>query len=480
MPIDLSNWADRLVNQPLPAMALTARRVTLLIDRPSTVNADYQWIIGVDPGYSLAVFRAIEKAPHRPLETAGNLAHAIALLGVAPLIAGTKNLPVLDVGSESIHQGLLDCYSQAAHAAWYAYHWGLARNDPNPEEMAVAALLHDCAAMALWSQTPEVMEQILRGEKSGQGRDQAATQVLGFQLDQLSLMLSERWRLPPLVAGALTHSGAFESRSLGVMLASSLAKASAADWQSEQTGELIELAAEYLGHSVDQASAGIHSLTAAAARLITELPLTTSAHCLVQHGPGVTTNAPPETVVTDSPSPARRKQTPALSPTATPPVKSSGDQAKPRTAANRLQQAFSRIMREVKEGVGMDRTMFAILTPDKQALRPRFVLGADQASPLRGFQLSLDRPHLFSLLMAKPQSFWLHAENRGKFLPMIPAPIDNTINDEGFFVTSLFVRKQPLGLLYGDCADASQLTRQRFDLFKELSRQLSDELGGNR
>jgi hypothetical protein len=137
-------------------------------------------------------------------------------------------------------------------------------------------------------------------------------------------------------------------------------------------------------------------------------------------------------------------------------------------------------MREMEHDVGMDRTLFALLTPDRKALRPKFVLGADQASPLRAFQPKLDKPHLFSLLMKKPQGFWLRPENRQKFLPMIPPSLLDSLNTEGFFTISLFVRGQPIGMLYGDCNHASQLNAQRFDQFKRLARQLSDELGQGR
>jgi len=475
MPSSLSDWADRLENQALPAMALTIQRVTQLIERPSTINADYQRVVGKDPGFALAVFRGIEKAAHTPSEPAGNLAHAIALLGISPLIKGTKSLPVLKRPAGTAWQGLHACYSRAGHAAWYAYQWGLARKDTNPEEMAVAALLRACGEMSLWAHARADMEQIQRHTAQGLNRKDAAMAVLGFSLDQLSLALAERWRLPPLVARTLTSFGAFETRSLGVMLASALAQASAANWRSEKTRDLTELVAEYLNQTVDRAMAQIHTQAADAARALQGLPLPASAAVLVQQTQE-TGAAEMATTPTSVPENKTKRRTP------TPPPQSEKDkeQRKPRAGANRLQEAFNRIMRELKESVGIDRTMFAMLTPDRKALRPRLVLGADQTSALRRFQLNLDKPHLFSLLMAKPQGFWLHTGNREKFLPMIPVSLHNSLNLDGFFITSLFIQKQPFGLLYGDCSDATMLDKQRFGLFKKLAHQLSDELSQGR
>ena len=95
MSLTLEDWVSRLKDKPLPAMALTVQRVTQLIDSPNTTNADYQRVISRDPGFTLSIFRAFGNNKRAPKEAPSNLAHAIALLGVGPVIDSTQKLPIL-------------------------------------------------------------------------------------------------------------------------------------------------------------------------------------------------------------------------------------------------------------------------------------------------------------------------------------------------------------------------------------------------
>ena len=527
MPASLHDWVERLKSQPLPAMAFTQQRVSALMARPSSTHADYQRIIARDPGFALSVFRHLGALRNPPREPITTLAHALALAGTAPLEAGVKNLPCVKSLSDTTgsRQGLLACYSRAVHAAMYLYQWGEIRNDPNPEELLLAALLHDCGEMALWSAAPDQMAAVESRATRGLNRENAALAVFGFTPIQLSLGLAESWGLPPLIGDSISPDGAFRPRPLGVMLACELAHWSASAWDSEQTMELIELAAEYCRKTTDQTAAALHAMSAETARRLEGFNLPVSATALVSLQPkekktpqcspeqvrytaeALTRSSPSPEAVKESAPPASalaEKKVPQIAQVETdmevtpepdpkgdyretntveiPLVKSRPDQENndPPTAQQKsgdsLQMQLTRSMKQLRDNTGLERAMFAMMTPDRKTLRARFILGAEKDAAIKTFQVTLDKRHLFSVLLSKPQNFWLNLDNRSKYLPAIPIHTHNALNTQGFFISSLFVADKAVGILYADSSNTANLNGENFTIFKQLSQQLSTEL----
>jgi HD-like signal output (HDOD) protein len=461
----LNGWVERLGPRTLPAMALTRQRVMQLLDSPNTTHADLQRILSRDPGFTLAIFRLFNALPRPPTEPVSNLAHAIALLGIEPTSQADRALPDLHKQlSEGARAALYDCYSRAGHAAWYAYSWGHDLRLGNPEEMAIAALLHELAEMLLWTYADRQMGQLTALIRRGMPQTDAEQQVFGFSLRHLSLQLAEQWHLPPLTAQALQPVGAFQARSLAVMLASALARETSHDWHSEQSDDLIELAASFNRLEPDPGRAYIHSLAAGVARNLSGLPLPLTVYALL---------APPPAGPSDQPATSAPAATPKPAAPAKRPEK---PLAPPAAGASPLQGSLSRIFRELRRTAGVERAMFAMLTPDRKALKVKFIVGAEPASPLKRFQHPVGERHLLTLLLKKNQSIWLHQSNREKLLPLMDKALQTTLDTRGFFMGSLFIKNRPIGILYADRADDIPLDIQGFNHFKSLIQRLCNEL----
>ncbi|MEW8043006.1 MAG: hypothetical protein G8D28_01630 [gamma proteobacterium symbiont of Phacoides pectinatus] len=135
-------------------------------------------------------------------------------------------------------------------------------------------------------------------------------------------------------------------------------------------------------------------------------------------------------------------------------------------------------MRDLKQRAGVERAMFAALNPEGNHLKIRLVIGADKEAPIRRFEFALDRRSLFSILLTKPKGFWLHGENRHKYLAIIPPGVREMLNPVGFFIASLFAASDhSVGILYADCQDAARLSSENFDTFKREARRISRLLG---
>jgi len=521
---NLERWVNKLKGLKLPSMALTMQRVPQLLDSPNTSNADYQRIISRDPGFTLAIFRSFSEHKFAPKEPPSNLAHAIALLGLGPLEDASNSLPILkETVNGRARVELYDCYSRAGHGAWYAYSLARYCNDRNPEEMAIAALLHELAEMMLWAHAKEEMDTILELQSRGHSRDGAALEVLGFTLDQLTAALAAEWRLPSLAIDALSALGAFQKRSLGVMICSSLARESALSWASDETQELVEIAAEYQKRDLDQTRAAIHRVTAKAARDLSGLPIPLAAYDLLQLEPAkkqadntaqlsrmeerVQRNnknrakntesksepqkTAPDTRLRVAKQRAREKSKAlkqnvqadqAIDTGGQPLSKQSAGLSKlkkpPASGANNLQKLIQKTFKSLREDIELERIVFATVAADKKTVKAKFVVGASATSPLRGFKFTLGERNLFSVLMKKPQSFWFNTNNMEKYQQLIPGTLSSAVHSEGFFVASIFVKGKQVGLVYGDNKDESSLTPDRFARFKTIAQQLSNRLAG--
>ncbi len=524
MPASLSDWIDHLQQHPLPAMPRTIQRIGQLLSSPVATHADYARVIVLDPGFTLAVFRHLHDI-HRLTDPVVSLVHGVSLLGTGPVTAFSSELPRLNKPLPGkIRSGLHGCYAQAIHAAAYARQWGDMRRDPHSEEAAIAALLHNCGEMALWGQAREQMQKIEQHRQRGLDRDSAALAVLGFTLDQLSLGLAQAWGLPPLAEASLQPFGAFQPRPLGVMLANAVARASAQDWYSEQTRELTELLAEYLALEMDQATALLHRQAVDVAHQLQGLPLSPAAADLLSPPPmaaspkaaapvaGRTESKPADDAEKGDLKPddggrdaaaTKARPTPAAEPApaektqpadaarvqavtgkrpdqpATGPEPEPTGKQTPTTTSrsgNQLQESLSRMVHEMQTTAGVERIMFAMLTPDRKGLRARYVTGAGEDAPLRRFQLELQPRNLFTLLMAKPQGVWLNADNREKYGPLIPQTLREILHPQSFFASSIYLDNKALGMVYADHSDPACLTSEGFLQFKRLVQRFSNEL----
>ncbi len=441
MPNTLRGWTETLSISHLPAMAPSLERISELLDSPNTTNIDLQQVIDRDPGSALAIFRGLPSRSGVEREPPATLAHAISLLGL-PAVGKIMREVTLLLGSKHVAaDGLIRCYSRAIHAAYYARHWGQQHGDDNPEEMGLAAMFYSCGEMALWAHAEGRMRKIESLVASGLDHNHASMAILGCSLNQLSLTLAKQWKLPALTSAALNCCWPLQRRTLEVVLAATLARSSEQSWDSTSCLDIAEHMAQLQGLSTDHASASMHNLATGIAREMETLPLPVTATQFV---------------------------TPYRVP------------IKPPKSSNRLQQIFSKNLKIIRRDLGMQRTLFAILSSDRKKINARFVLGATRDDPIRQLSIPLDKNSLFAILLSKPQGIWMNAKTRSKYLPLIPEKIQKSIDTRGFFALSLFVNDRPIGILYADATEPDSLTEAQFRKFKQLGQHIANKLAADR
>lgn len=132
----------------------------------------------------------------------------------------------------------------------------------------------------------------------------------------------------------------------------------------------------------------------------------------------------------------------------------------------------------MRDELGLRRVMFAMLTPDRQWIRARYVLEAEP-SGLAGFAVAATERNLFSLLLNKPHALWVHRDNHVRYLAHIPAQVAGLLCTQDFYAVSAVVKERPIGLFYGDMGGDSQAMQEaHFTRFRELCRQSTALFGG--
>ena len=482
---------EELTAQPLPIFGHSARAFRKIDLEGGRAFEGYGDIILRDPGLALRTLKQLQEGSKKPLRTEiSSMAQATMLLG----IDRAKRLPLGHPQLESTltgyaQQGYVRAASRAFHAAFQAWDWAHIKNDHAPEEVLLAALLHDVAEMALWVVAPDKMHQFRKLMlKDGLPTDEAQYIAFGESLEHFSREIADRWQLPGLVGEALRPENANNSRVQGVMLAVQLARCTERGWYWEKAERLIPQIADYLGTATDEVITHVHKNAIRAAH---EAPFYGARHAaaLLPMLPGgdelIIEDEFPESkaeieagiapVKATSPEAAKQASAQNLEKTATSTVKTSPKEAGLDTAhaqvcltpqADLFKSAlrelyqgigtldFSELMRKavhcMHDGIGLNRAVFARINKHPDKLVASYCIGSDNDPSFSRFEISLDQSHLFTRLLEKQVSLWITDDNREKFWPLVPNDFKVLIKTNTFFVMSVHVGGKPVGLFYAD------------------------------
>jgi len=223
----------RIAGAELPVLRATAielRRLEANIDRLS--GNDLAKAILRDPLMTLRVIRFL--TAHRTrgqTHDITTIGHALMMLGLARFFREFHDLPVLQEQLRRNPAALgsaLSTLSRARTAALYARDWAVVRHDVDPDEIAVAAMLHDIGDVA-W-------RCVLQTEP---GSETAPESELpdAARLRQCQRELFATWGLPGLLVDLVDDAQADRPRVQNVVLACRLARDAAFGWNGPRVEE---------------------------------------------------------------------------------------------------------------------------------------------------------------------------------------------------------------------------------------------------
>ncbi len=480
MPKALNKWVDRLEGAELPALDQNLEILARLSLDENVPVERLAAVIERDPALTIRLLRQVSAVDHKHLRTeVTTVTHAVMMLGLSRVRDLHRGVPTMGTVKEPlVRRHLLESCSHAYHAATQAYDWARLRKDMEPDEIFMVTLLHNVGEMLLWRFAPKKMLQIeTLTQHEGMEPEEAQYVVLGFGLDQLTMGLAQRWRLPSLLIDSLHPENAQKHRVLGIMLAVQLARKARRGWYRPSVTSVLEQATEYLHRDLDEITRRIHMTAVEAARASEEYQALPAAALLLLP-PG----APVITVARQKPGEVK----PAAGQAATGDGRPPPFCLAPRTDVFRrsyaalgnldgelsLHQALAIAMEGMHDGLGLNRVVFAMLTPDRGELKARSILGSDNDPLFNRFAIDIDGVNLFARLLDKPQAIWVNDGNRARFWPLVPNNVQKLIRINSFFAMSVFVKGKPVGIFYADRhTQACTLEEATYKRFKGIAGQ---------
>lgn len=456
-----------LVETDIPVMNSTRSAIVALGRKQDSVSAaEIATVVLTDPMMTLRLMKQANDRPRKGLtENVGIIQHAVMLLGMTQTFTVLGKNPVVDsMPDKAARIGIHVAAARSYHAACLARDFGIQRIDVNVEEMYIAAMMHDVAELLLWSAEPERMKELAKARKS-MAFEAAEQQIFGFELSELSLQLAQKWYLTDLAISSLQPAECERlQRSRLVMQCSRLSRHVEMGWYGDEVQADIAALAQSMNADEGDITARIHRVAAEAARN-RQFPGVHPAATWLPMLPGPW---PEEPKPVETPAPQPEKLEKAMT-----------EMAAHRDGSYTLHDLMVQVIKGMREGIGLRRVVFALLSKDRAQLRARYVVGAADDDELKQFHFEMGEPHLFSKLMAKQAAIWLKDDNRAQLAPFINEDILRVTGVDQFFAMSLSVHGRVVGLFYADAGPDSTdgLSAESYESFKKLCGQAALGMG---
>lgn len=191
-----------LAVKDLPTLPHVLEEVTKLIENPETSSEAIAKVISTDQVLSAKVLKMVNSPIYGFPGRISSIQHALVLLGfnvIRGIIISTSVFDMMVQAMKGLWEHSLGCATACNIIARRA-------GFEDPEEYAVAGLLHDLGKVVTAVQLPDLHKQIIDTvEAKGLTYFQAEKDVLGFGHDRINAWLARHWGLPPNIREAMAR-----------------------------------------------------------------------------------------------------------------------------------------------------------------------------------------------------------------------------------------------------------------------------------
>ncbi|MBK1722796.1 histidine kinase [Thiocystis violacea] len=477
----LDEWLELVRSQNMPIFDHTVQRVIAVAGNDLAPMSELAGVILQDASMTARVLKLANSILYNPSVTGiSTVTRAVIVLGLNAVRNICLTLTLIDTLVKGDARDRLGReLGRTMHAAVQARALAAAQGDKSPEEVFIATLLYRIGELAFWcfgGEQADKVEQLMR--QGDLTPEQAQERVLGFRLSQLSRQLVREWHLTELLHEAINHPAHRDQRIDSIMLGQQIARcAEQHGWHSGEMDQVVKKVAVLSALPEDQARALLLQKARAAASVVTDYGASFAAPYIPLPGRAHDDSVEPAANDTPAPSTACAAQEQR-------PQRDTKLQIKIlRELTSMLDGSgcnFNVIMELVLEGifrgVGVDRVVFALTTPDKGALKAKFALGADWVGSSEGFNFT--RPHrgqdiLFQTMDHKRPSLVVPGL-REDVDRLIPEQLTQLTGPTAFMVAPIIIDNQSIGLFYADRGPSHRpLDADSFDDFKHFVHQAS-------
>jgi HD-like signal output (HDOD) protein len=473
----IAGWVARINRTELATLNATVQGVQRVIGDRRSSFAQLSEVLLRDAALSARLLKVANSPAYgvsaEPVTTVTRAATLLGFDAVRSICITSRLLDALlgDGGlAPAVAGRMLNRIASALHAAVQARMMLGGAAERTREEVFLAALLGRIGESAFWSlPAPEVAALDAALSVPGCAPAAAVDEVLGGSFAELSAALLRSWGLDEAVDLASAASGQPEARA--IRLAGELADVVAADgWRPRKLEPLFRQIAVLTNLSEEDAAHRARDC----ARQAQELAACFGAGVLAQRMIGCADTPPPAagpgapamaTALSREPDAARQGQ--ALAELAA--CAGSG------ADINALLQVA---MDGVHEGIGMDRTIAALLSPDRAALQTRLWRGSGgrEWSTAFRFDVAEGRNILRDCVTGLAPSRYDCAAP-GTQQRLVPRELRRFAQGHDFVLAPIAIGGRAIGVLYADRSPSERaIGEEDFAAFRRLSEQLGRSL----
>ena len=468
------DWLKRLTQNEMPVFANTARLIAGELSREQRSASELARLILQDASMTARLLRLANSSYYNPSHCRiSTVSRAIVVLGFETVRNISLTIGVIDSLVEGGNREMIIReMAYAFHAAGQARILAELRHDPSPEEVFIATLLQQLGRMAFWCFAdridPEAAKRLRMLQDRGMPPHEAEQEALGFTLDSLTRTLNQHWQLSPLIDEALDKKSG-DPRINAIRQGYEIASAASQGWRSStMRGLMGSIAADtdmdgqrLLGICQAQANEAAEAISRLGIPRLDNLIPTADDATPLTDNTGITAM----TIEEDSkpPQPDRELQLDIL--------QEISDMLDSKPDINLLMEM---ILEGIHRGLGMDRTVFALLTPDRRYINAKYTLGWDRHALLQQFRYDIASPpaSLIDYVIQSQQPLWLNTDNRNRLEKFITPPIEILIGQDECFMMPISLQGKAIGLFYCDRKPSHRpLNEELFGGFKLFANQ---------
>lgn len=464
MSKELETWVKRISEQEIPIFKYTATAISHSVERDDTSTAQLAQIILRDTSLTAKILRLANSVFYNPTSTAiSTISRAILYLGFDMVRGISMSLAVIDAILKSrSREHVKKLMAKSFHGATLAREMAERRGDDSPEEVFIAALLYHIGEMAFWCIAEDKGEEILDlMYEQGYAPEKAQKKVLGFTFDQLTVGLTHDWHMCDLLHSTINNPKLKSPRIKDIYLSKELADSATINWDTPKCEDTIHHIAVHLNMNDSQAKRLVRENTEEVAKIAQEYGAAEIINYLPI--PKENKHIDPDNLdkIDKYPNPDPLLQLNIL--------KDLSSTLESKTTPNMILEI---ILEGIHRGIGLDRCIFALLTPDKKGLKSKFIVGQGIEQLNYHFQFDMQQQNVFSHSLQTGRAIWIQGMMEEQYADLIDEHLRKVVVTDTFFIYPVILNQKPIGLFYADRQPSQRpLTADMFASFKHFSQQ---------
>ena len=473
----MSQWIERIRDRDMPTFGHTVQQILRVTGTEQSSASQLAEVLLQDVSMTTRVLKLANSVIFNAQQLhVSTVSRAVITLGFNTIRDISLSVAMVDsLVSGRARDQLVQELALSIHAATQARELAALVDDPNPEEVFITVLLHNIGELCFWSFAGDVGDELLLlMRQPGYTAELAQQEILGFKLSSLGSSLRSEWSLEGSDIQQGGHSGENAIRKELVTLSLELAnKASTDGWNSNAVRQIQAHVAKLTNKTEKQICELTHSNARDATQLARYLGASGASKSipLPERGSGEGHGHEPEH---EDESGLDNKWFPK--PDGALQLKILRELSQQIDDKPDFSLVIELALEGIYRGVGTDRCVFAMITPDRKGLRAKAALGQGNIDLKDSFQF-LRQPrerNIFFLLLERPVSSWIDVQQKPELKPYLPTSVTAVIGNKPFMVAPVIVKERVVGLIYADRAlSGRELDHEAFESFSYFVKQAS-------